>query len=70
MHPGPPWRLLTTSALDITRGGIIEISRSQVKYVAVGRGSTVVLYALDRAGWILMSNGLPEAGIRACRAGQ
>jgi hypothetical protein len=64
VRPGPPWKILTTSPLDVVAGVLPRIDPARVKFFAVGRSSTVMLRTGDDGSYDLLTNGLPEASVR------
>jgi spermidine synthase len=65
LRPGPPWRLLSTSALDLAGGRLETSDPRDVVHFAAGRSSTVLMRRSRHGGYELFTNGLPEAGVRA-----
>lgn len=62
-RPGPPWILLSTSALEVIAGRERTTNPEDVVYFAAGRSSTVMLTRGAGGNWYLFNNGLPEGGM-------
>jgi spermidine synthase len=62
--PAAPWRLLSTSALDLAHGRLRSVEPGRIVHFAAGRSSTVMLAEGESGAFELFTNGLPEAGIR------
>ncbi len=65
VRPAPPWGVLSVSALDVIAGRPSPVSDpDRVAFFAAGRSSTVMLQISPEGRYQLLTNGLPEAGIR------
>jgi spermidine synthase len=63
-RPGPPWRLLTTSPLDLVAGRLDPRPPEDVFFFSAGRSSTVLVRRGRDGSLELLTNGLPEASVR------
>ncbi len=65
VRPSPPWRVLSVSALEVAAGTPSRpADPDRVAYFAAGRSSTVMLQVSAEGSYQLLTNGLPEAGVR------